>query len=60
MAKTPNTSHWYQHGTLIGIGAGLGATVGVVIGGGTGIAIGLAVGAGFGVAVDAWVSRRRA
>jgi hypothetical protein len=58
MAETQNTSHWYQHGTLIGIGAGLGATVGVLIGGGPGIAIGLAVGAGFGVAVDAMVSRR--
>jgi hypothetical protein len=56
MAKS--TSHWFQHGTLIGIGAGLGAAVGVIVGGGPGIAIGLAVGAGFGVALDAMVSRR--
>ncbi len=53
MVKTQSTSRWYQHGTLIAVGAGLGATVGVLIGGGPGIGIGLAVGAGFGVALDA-------
>jgi|GEM_PF-3971228 len=58
MARRPNTSHRYQQGTLIAIGAGIGATVGVLIGGGPGIGIGLALGAGFGVAADAVMSRR--
>jgi hypothetical protein len=37
MAKTQRTSHCYQSGTLIAIGAGLGATVGGLIGDGPGV-----------------------
>jgi hypothetical protein len=48
-----------KHGSLdeatwIGIGAGAGATFGVVLGGGAGIAIGVALGAGVGVALATW------
>jgi hypothetical protein len=40
------------------LGAGVSATIGVLIGGGPGIGIELAIGAGFVVALDPWMSRR--
>jgi hypothetical protein len=58
MADRTSASHRNQQGTIIAIGAGVGATIGVLIGGGPGIGIGLAIGAGFGIALDAWMSRR--
>ena len=58
MAERRSKSHRYQRGTLIAIGAGLGATIGALIGNGPGVGIGLAIGAGFGVALDSWMSRR--
>ena len=58
MAEEKNASHRYQQGTIIAVGAGVGATIGVLIGGGPGVGIGLAIGAGFGVALDAWMSHR--
>ena len=58
MADKTKASRRYQQGTIIAVGAGVGATIGVLIGGGPGIGIGLAIGAGFGVALDSWMSRR--
>jgi len=40
-------------GAFIAIGAGLGATVGVLVAGGPGVAIGIAIGAGLGVVAGA-------
>jgi hypothetical protein len=47
-------------GISLAIGAGVGATIGVLIGGGAGIGIGLALGAGFGIAIGAAMDARQA
>ena len=57
VVDTQRPSQWLQPDTFVALGAGLGATVGVLVAGGPGIAIGLAIGAGVGVAVGAVVTR---
>jgi len=58
MAESKKTSAQAQYtGVCIAVGAGLGATIGVVFGGGA-IAVGIALGAGLGVAVGAAIDAR--
>ena len=59
MPKTEETrGTWATDGSLIGVGAGVGATVGVLIADGPGIAVGCGAGAFVG-AIATVVARRR-